>query len=56
MKLLQAPNMKNIELTKAMYTAIHSYDEQAFDISKESGGKKVYREEIVAACSESRHC
>ena len=31
MKSLKAPNLKIIELTKAMYTAIHSYDEQAFD-------------------------
>ena len=31
MKLLQAPNLKTIALTKAMYPAIHNYDEQAFD-------------------------
>ena len=30
MKLLQAPNLKTIILTNAIYTAIHSYDEQAF--------------------------
>ena len=43
MKSLQAPNLKTIELTKAMYTTIRSYNEQAFDMSKESGGKKLYR-------------
>ena len=33
--------MKTIGLTKATYTVIHSYDEQAFDnMSKESGKKK----------------
>ena len=58
MKLLQTPYLKTIVLTKVMYTAIRSYDEQAFDnMSEESGKKnlkKLYREEIVAACSKSR--
>ena len=36
MKSLQATNLKTTVLTKAMYTAIHSYDEQAFDMSEES--------------------
>ena len=31
MKLLQAPNLKTIVLTKVMCAAIRSYDEQAFD-------------------------
>ena len=31
MKSLQASNLKTIALTKAMYTVIRSYDEQAFD-------------------------
>jgi len=39
MKSLQAPNLKNVELTKAMYTAICSYDEQAIDTSEESEKK-----------------
>ena len=36
MKSLQAPNLKTIVLTKAMYTTIRSYDEQAFDMSEKS--------------------
>ena len=32
--------MKNIALTEAMYTAICSYDEQAFDDINEESGKK----------------
>ena len=40
MKLLQAPNLKTIVLTKAMYTTICSYDEQAFDNMSEESGKK----------------
>ena len=36
MKLLEAPNLKTIVLTKVMYTTIRSYDEQAFDTSEES--------------------
>ena len=37
MKSLQAPNLKTIILTKAMYTVICSYDKQAFDnMSEES--------------------
>ena len=40
MKSLQAHNLKTIVLTKAMYTAIHSYDEQAFDNMNEESGKK----------------
>ncbi len=38
-----------------MYTTIPSYDEQAFDVSEESEEKKLCREEIVAACSKSKH-
>ena len=56
MKLLQATNLKTIALTKVMYTAICSYYEQAFDnMSEESGRKKLYRKEIIVACSKSRH-
>ena len=41
MKSLQALNLKTIELTEAMYTAICSSDEQAFDnISEASEEKK----------------
>ena len=41
MKSLQAPNLNTIVLIKAMYTAIHNYDEQAFDnMSEESEGEK----------------
>ena len=36
---LQAPNMKNLALTKAMYTVIGSYDEQAFDNMSEESRK-----------------
>ena len=44
MKTLQAPDLKTTVLTKATYTAIHSYDEQAFDnMSEESEKKKLYR-------------
>ena len=43
MKLLQAPNLKTIEHTKAMYPAIQSYYEQAFDnMSEESEEEKLY--------------
>ena len=39
-----------------IYPAIRSYDEQAFDnMSEESEKKKVYRKEIVAAYSKSKH-
>ena len=40
MKSLQAPNLKTIALTKAMHTAIHSYDEQAFINIREESEKK----------------
>ena len=40
MKLLQATNMKTIVLTKVMYTAIRSYDEEAFDNMSEQSEKK----------------
>ncbi len=44
MKLLQAPNLKTIVLTKAMYAVIRSYNEQAFDnMSEESETNKLYR-------------
>ena len=37
MKSLQAPHLKTAALTKAMYTAIRRYEDQAFDdISEES--------------------
>ena len=39
MKSLHAPNLKTIVLTKVMYTTIHSFDEQAFDMSEESEKK-----------------
>ena len=56
MKSLQAPNLKTTVLTKTMYTTIRSYDKQAFDnMSEQSEKKKLYHEEIVAACSKSRH-
>ena len=43
MKSLQVPNLKTTVLTKAMYTTIRSYDEQAFDnMSEESENKKLY--------------
>ena len=56
MKLLQTPNLKTFVLTKVIYTAICGNDEQAFDnMSEESEkNKKLYHEEIVAACSKSR--
>ena len=38
-----------------MYTAIRSYDEQAFDNMSEDSEYKPYREEIVAACCKSKH-
>ena len=40
MKSLQPPNLKIIALTKVMYTAIRSCDEQAFDNMSEEGEKK----------------
>ena len=41
MKSFQAPKLKTLALTKAMYPAIRSYDEQAFDnMSEESEEKK----------------
>ena len=44
MKLLQTPYLKTIVLTKVMYTAIHSYDEQALDnMSEESEKNNIYR-------------
>ena len=56
MKSLQAPNLKSIALKKAIYSAICIYDEQAFNnMSEENGKKKLHHEEIVAACSKSRH-
>ena len=36
MKSLQVLNLKTIVLRKVMYTTIHRYDEQAFDMSEES--------------------
>ena len=38
MKSLHALNLKTIVLTKVMHMAIHSNDEQAFDMSEESEG------------------
>ena len=47
MKSLQAPNLKTIALTKAIYPAIRSYDEQAFDnMSEESENNNI----IVNRC------
>ena len=43
MKSLQAPNLKTIARTKAIYTMIRSNDEQAFDNMSEESEKKVYR-------------
>ena len=43
MKSLQAPNLKTIALTKVMYTAIRSFDEQAFDNMSEESEKILYR-------------
>ena len=40
MKSLQAPNLKMMALTKAMYTAILNDDEQAFDNMSEESGKR----------------
>ena len=40
MKSLQARNLKTTALIKAKYTAVHSSDEQAFDLSEESEGNK----------------
>ena len=42
MKSLHAPNLKTIVRTKAMYIAIHSYDEQAFDNMSEESEKKYF--------------
>jgi len=38
-EIAQAPNLKTIALIKAMYTAICSYYEQAFDNMSEKSGK-----------------
>ena len=40
MKLLQAPHLKTIALTKVMYTAICRYVGEAFDNMSEESGKK----------------
>ena len=40
MKSLRALNLKTIVLTKEMYTAIHSYDEQTFNNMSEESEKK----------------
>ena len=40
MKFLKAPNLKTIVLTKVMYAAIRSYDEQAFDNMSEESEKE----------------
>ena len=43
-------------ISTAIYPAICSYDEQAFqNMSEESEKKKLYRLEIIAACFKSRH-
>ena len=39
MKSLQAPHLKTIALTKAMCTAICSYDEQAYNNMSEESEK-----------------
>ena len=43
MKLLQAPKLKTMVLTKTMYAAICSDDEQAFDNMSKESEKKLYR-------------
>ena len=40
MKSLQAPNLKTIARTKAMYTVIHRNEDQAFDNMCEESKKK----------------
>ena len=42
MKSLQALYLKTIALTKVIYTAIRSYDEQAFDNMSEESENKLY--------------
>ena len=41
MKSLQAPNLKTIAPTKVLYTAIHSYEDQAFHDMSEESEKKI---------------
>ena len=50
MKLLQAPKLKTIALTKAISTVICSSDKQAFDNMRKESEK-----EIIAASSKSSH-
>ena len=40
MKSLQAPNLKMKALTKAMYTVIHWYVDEAYDDTSEESDKK----------------
>ena len=45
-EMLQAPNLKTTVLTKVLYTTISSYDEQAFDMSKESEKTTVVKKSL----------
>ena len=54
MKSLQAPNLKTIALTKAVYTAIRRYVYEAFDDTSEESGKKT--KNILCASSLINHC
>ena len=42
-EIAPSSEFENIVLTKAMYAAIRSHDEQAFDMSEESGKKNTLR-------------
>ena len=53
MKSLEAPNLKTIVLTKVMYTMIHSDDEQAFNMSEESGKKTIVKKSLRPVSLES---
>ena len=47
MKSIQAPNMKTMALTKAMYPAIRSYGDEADDDMSEESGKKYFERFLV---------
>ena len=58
MKTLKVTNLKTIALTKAMYTAIGRYEDQAFDDMSEENEKNILNAlslDTIAACSKSRH-
>ena len=44
---LQAPNLKIIALTKAMYTAIRRYENQAFDDIREESEETHFERFII---------